>query len=481
MRKNYSIIDLQEFAKTKNGKCLSDKYINSHTKYLWEDHLGNRWEAKWYSILNGRWSPFLVKEKQRNFNLKYTINDLHSFAETKGGKCLSIEYVKTKTKYLWLDSKNRKFQMTWEAVLAGQWSPYEKQEKLSKLKTKYTLNDLIEYAKRFNGECLSKEYIKASSIYKWKDENGNIFFKSWFKLKKSNSFYGYNPISNGHNQIIAFLKEELNLNDIKINSRETINDFELDIFIKSKNIAIEYNGTYWHSEANERIYKNYHLDKYNICKNNNIKLIQIFDFEWKNKKDQVKSFLRSALGCNQIKLNARDLNVQEINKQDAKEFLNKYHILGGNNKFLKAFGLIDPNYGLVSVITIGMHHRNNKELVLTRYCGKDNITVRGGLSKLTKAALSQFNSLTTWIDLRMSNGESWIKNGWKLVGVLPPDYFYYHTKKSKIISKQSRRKTVVNTPKNMSEHEHALKDGLVRVYDCGKIKLFIDKNEKIHV
>ena len=61
----------------------------------------------------------------------------------------------------------------------------------------------------------------------------------------------------------------------------------LDIYIPSLSLAIEYNGIYWHSEHNDRIYKEYHLDKYLKCKENNIDLIHIFEFEsldkWKRR------------------------------------------------------------------------------------------------------------------------------------------------------------------------------------------------------
>ena len=38
---------------------------------------------------------------------------------------------------------------------------------------------------------------------------------------------------------------------------------ELDIYLPNLNIAIEYNGLYWHGEKNKD--KNYHLEKYNLC------------------------------------------------------------------------------------------------------------------------------------------------------------------------------------------------------------------------
>ncbi|MCP4898302.1 MAG: hypothetical protein GY906_15115, partial [bacterium] len=39
------------------GKCLSDTYINTHTKLLWECKQGHQWEAKPSNIKSGRWCP----------------------------------------------------------------------------------------------------------------------------------------------------------------------------------------------------------------------------------------------------------------------------------------------------------------------------------------------------------------------------------------------------------------------------------------
>ena len=61
------------------------------------------------------------------------------------------------------------------------------------------------------------------------------------------------------------------------NSREIITPLELDIFIPSHNIAIEYNGLYWHSELHKT--NDYHLTKTKECENKGIQLIHIFEDE----------------------------------------------------------------------------------------------------------------------------------------------------------------------------------------------------------
>lgn len=72
---------------------------------------------------------------------------------------------------------------------------------------------------------------------------------------------------------------------IERHNRTVLNGLELDIFIPSLNIGVEYNGLRWHSEKFKN--KNYHIDKLNLCINKGIKLIQIFEDEYINNKELV--------------------------------------------------------------------------------------------------------------------------------------------------------------------------------------------------
>lgn len=62
---------------------------------------------------------------------------------------------------------------------------------------------------------------------------------------------------------------------------------EIDIYFPDYNLGIEYNGSVTHHSNvledmfydNRRKPSTYHLDKYNICKENNVELIHIFEFE----------------------------------------------------------------------------------------------------------------------------------------------------------------------------------------------------------
>ena len=247
------------------------------------------------------------------------------------------------------------------------------------------------------------------------------------------------------------------------------NPKELDIVIKEQNIAIEFNGAYWHSELFPKKGRKYHFDKWQACKDKGIDLIQIFDFEWENRPYQVKSFLRAKLKQNQHVIGARKCIIKEVPSKEARDFIEEYHIQGKCSSS-KYYGLYYEDV-LYAVVGIKSHHRNNKETQISRYCVKNNYTITGGLTRLCKHASSVHGPLITWCDLRFSNGDNWIKHGWEIVHQLAPDYFYIDVKRRKIVSKQSRMKSTVGTPDGMTEVEHAKLEGLYRIWDVGKIKL----------
>jgi hypothetical protein len=232
-------------------------------------------------------------------------------------------------------------------------------------------------------------------------------------------------------------------------------------------IGIEYNGLWWHTEYIHP--SNYHLNKYLHYKKKGIRVIQIWSHWWKKRSSQVQNYLKAVFGLNE-KIHGRKTVVRQVDRQTAWEFNEKHHILGAKKRTILALGLYFEDK-LVMLTTYSKHHRTSKEVVLDRMCSVDGISVIGGLSRLSKAASEILKcDVFTWADLCISSGEGYIKSGWEQVSVSKPSYFYYNKSSHKICSKQSRQKSAVNTPDNMTEHQHALQEGWLRVYDCGKIK-----------
>ncbi len=318
----------------------------------------------------------------------------------------------------------------------------------------------------------SQKKIKETWTKKYGTDNPFDTVEVKEKIYATRAKNGTDRESHEEVEIFNYIKE-LGFNPRK----STINDGKgyvasIDILIPEKKIAIEYNGEYWHSELNGRG-KQYHISKTNACINKGNSLIHIWGREWTEKKDIVKSYLRSRLGLNSTKVMARKCVIKEVGIEEASDFLNKNHLQGSCNS-VGRFGLYYKNE-LVCLATVSKHHRGSETdtVVLSRFCSKFDTSVVGGLSKLSNFIKNKYinSRLITWVDLRLSSESGYVAAGWTVEDTLPPDYCYYDTRKCKVVSKQSRRKSAVGTPTDMTESEHAKLDGLTKVWDCGKKRL----------
>lgn len=284
--------------------------------------------------------------------------------------------------------------------------------------------------------------------------------------------YGPLPLagtSTGEKELLTWLKTL----SADFSSKRFGTDYQLDCYSESLKLGIEYNGLYWHSESAGKS-RSYHLKKTKFFKNNGIRIIHIWEHEWKDRQAQVKNYLQSACKVNTYKIGARKCEFKIINNDIARGFLNERHIQGAPNLIKLAIGCYHKDI-LIAVSTFGPHHRKGEvESVLNRFACEATITVQGGLAKMSKMAFAILGPLKSWADYSKSNGNGYIKAGWKLERLLNPDYFYADSR-GQVVSKQSRMKSRVNTPKSMTESEHAKLDGLYRIWDCGKLVLVYKK------
>lgn len=109
-----SIKDAKELARSRGGKCLSDAYVNNRTHLLWECGKGHTWEANWHSVSNAEtWCPHCAG------NVPLTLEAMQELADSRGGKCLSSEYVNVDTHLEWECSEGHTFQATPDNVKRG--------------------------------------------------------------------------------------------------------------------------------------------------------------------------------------------------------------------------------------------------------------------------------------------------------------------------------------------------------------------------
>jgi hypothetical protein len=253
---------------------------------------------------------------------------------------------------------------------------------------------------------------------------------------------------------------------------------ELDLYDPKQKLALEFCGLYWHSENSpEPRTRSYHHDKWRRCRDKGVRLLTIFDDEWRDRNEVCKSLILSKLGVFDRRLQGRRCEVREIPKDEMKSFCELHHLQGANKLSESCFGLFHGDE-LVGAVDMGRHHRrkDSKEAVLTRLCFKPGVQVIGGANKLFKACVEWCRSngvekILSWSDNRYSDGGVYERLGFKKKADLPPDYYYVDMKNPKRrFSKQSQSKKQSQCPAHLTELQWANERGLSRIWDCGKVR-----------
>jgi len=276
-----------------------------------------------------------------------------------------------------------------------------------------------------------------------------------------------NPITNNESfkekELLEFIQN--NYNDrIIINDRKILSGLELDIYLPDLNLAFEYNGLYWHSEEFKS--NNYHINKTDMCETQGIKLIHIYEDEWNNKKEIIKSNILGLLNKTSVKINSKKCAIKEINSKTSKDFLDINHIQGDINSDIK-LGLF-YNDELVYLVVFNSNVLINEYEIL-RFCSKLNTTVIGGASKLFKYFVENYDpkSIITFVDRSWSSDDLYLNLGFKFIHKTKPNYDYVINGKridKNVFEKHILIKEGFDVNKNMQNKKY------YRIFDSGSIK-----------
>ena len=280
-------------------------------------------------------------------------------------------------------------------------------------------------------------------------------------------------ISRPEIEIYEYLCNFIPKEDIIRRDKSVLGNLELDIYIPKLKIAIEYNGLRWHSEEFNKD-KNYHLNKLLRCNEKGIKLIQIFEDEWIEKKEIVLKKIRHILGFNKgEKVYGRKCNIMEIEKRTAYDFLEKNHIQGSVDSSV-AFGAI-YNDTLVGVMLFT--EESEGKWNLTRFASDNDKRCIGVAGRLFKSFLNAYNPkyVKSFADRRWTLSDKkniYVMLGFKLAEVLKPDYRYVNGQKRehKFGYRKARLNKKYGLPLELTERQMTLKLGIYRIYDCGLFK-----------
>ena len=268
------------------------------------------------------------------------------------------------------------------------------------------------------------------------------------------------------------IKEFLELLEVNFihSDWNTIKPKELDFYFPDNNLAIEFNGIYWHSELQGKTYE-YHLDKTNNCNSKGIDLLHIFENEWMDldKRKIWKCIIKGKLNLNpelNPELITREFIIRKVSNIEENEFLNKNHLQGFISSDI-ALGLY-INDELINIMTFGEIHSGFE---LIRFASKLDLNVIGGASKLFEYFVNNYSNkarIISYSDRRYSNNDLYIKLGFDFKYNLAPNCFYFRGNALNIKPKRPKNKDLLEdfTP-NLTEWMSMKNNGFNRIWDCG--------------
>jgi len=303
-----------------------------------------------------------------------------------------------------------------------------------------------------------ESYKGCRYIYKFKCEKcGNIFEATlnygtpvcpFCKEKKRNNKSSFEMKLSDYIRSLGYTVEE--------NCRKIIKPLELDIYVKNKKFAIEFNGVYWHThKIKKNIY--YHYEKYRRCKEKNIVLFMFFDDEWKYKREILFNKIDSKLGKNKIiNFNKKIHAIEKLNSIDAFYFINKNSMYDYGRR-TNYIGIYDNNLkDYLSVLGYVKSKRKNEDydVKIVSYMEKIGIMSFDFLKIFIKYLKSLgYKKIWFEVDNRFNDFIFFEKIGFKFLKEIKPR-FYYVKKRIRI------KENLINKIEDVKN--------LDIVYDCGK-------------
>ena len=400
-KKKLSIDVMKKIADERGGNCLSDKYIDSHTKLNWVCKNGHEWKATPNKINSGQWCP-ICSAKDRGKKRRLTIIEMQQLAFEKDGECLSEKYINSKSKLQWRCKKGHEWKATPNQINSGRWCPS------CGGTLKLTIQEMMKIAHNRGGICLSKKYINNREKLKWQCSEGHVWESRPDKIKIGK----WCPeCSNGLSERICRIYFETIFNNkfpkakpVWLINKEN-NQLELDGYCQSLNLAFEHQGTqhfkninYFYERQSKKFSKRQCDDdiKVDLCRKHDVTLICIPELFYKIKLDDLKDFILNE--CKRLNYDKIPKDIDKISINLKKAYSpSKTEI---HNTILK---FVDLNNGksldkyLGSTIKMTFQCERNhifksfpERILKGKWCPKCSIQKRADSQKLTINDLSYF-------------------------------------------------------------------------------------------
>jgi hypothetical protein len=182
-------LELQEFLKkiqllaiVRGGKCLETEYISCKSPMRFICEFNHIWATFSTHIQCGHWCPVCANKTP------LTINDCQILAASKGGKCLSIDYINSSKHLTWqCGDCNNIWNTSYNSIQSGCWCPLCSASRRAKKRT-LSIEAYRQAAIKKGGKLLSETYTSCFEKLTWQCSNGHVFESRADQVKNANKW-----------------------------------------------------------------------------------------------------------------------------------------------------------------------------------------------------------------------------------------------------------------------------------------------------
>lgn len=223
------------------------------------------------------------------------------------------------------------------------------------------------------------------------------------------------------------------------NTRKIITPWEIDIYIPSLKVGVEFNGIYYHSEKNGGKNEFYHINKTELCEQKNISLLHIFEDELPI-SHAIKSKLFNLLGKHSIL--SSNISLREVCPSLANKFNKKYNLDSIDVSEMYNIGCFYKSR-LIELYSI-------KNETIEQFCNISRFRIKNSINLILN-----YCSFVKFIKInrRFGDFKKYLSLGYEVEKIICPVTWY--------VVKNKR----VSDPKNNLNYD--------RIWDCGHVILRI--------
>jgi hypothetical protein len=421
-------------------------------------------------------------EKFTEFRQKYIKKEQ---VASKEFECKECGFLATSSKHLM--HHIQKEHPTWEEYIVkhfykGEWPTCQCGcgERVKLLRQGKNEQKEVTYARKYiqgHDTRLRKLGYRANTL----EQRQNMRESAIKRMQESNTTFHQSGPSKAEQEILEYIKT-LGV-EVRNSDRELLKGLEVDILIPSHNLAIEYNGSYFHSDLFKDRY--YHLKKSKELQEKGIRLMHVWESDWYLNSNIIKSMIAHSCHKTENIIYARNTEIKVINSRECNQFLQENHLQGSAigavylGLFYKDKLVQVMSFSKLRAATGLKHIEGSYELLRTATIL--NTGVIGGASKLFKFFIKNYNPeyILSYANRDWSSGTLYNSIGLSYVGETPPGYFYVKSR-IKYSRFQFQKHKLVEQGANpeMTEYEIMRERGFARIWDCGNLKFEWKKEDE---